>query len=169
MGAKSEFEQFSVPLGHGGVDLDDSELEDHGVVLAFDHLLLAHVLYEGQRRNQCLLLAGKHGQERQVRTPLQIVRRDDLHEQRSVGLAPAHGVATSHEVIRRSRHGRGFAAALFLELLRHLRVVEASVEYLEGGGLNGLGIQGAEGLETCLLYTSPSPRDRQKSRMPSSA
>ena len=24
-------------------------------------------------------------------------------------------------------------------------------------------------LETCLLYTSPSPRDRQKSRMPSSA
>ena len=24
-------------------------------------------------------------------------------------------------------------------------------------------------METCLLYTSPSPRDRQKSRMPSSA
>ena len=24
-------------------------------------------------------------------------------------------------------------------------------------------------IETCLLYTSPSPRDRQKSRMPSSA
>jgi hypothetical protein len=24
-------------------------------------------------------------------------------------------------------------------------------------------------LQTCLLYTSPSPRDRQKSRMPSSA
>ena len=23
--------------------------------------------------------------------------------------------------------------------------------------------------DTCLLYTSPSPRDRQKSRMPSSA
>jgi len=81
MGAESEFEQFSVPLGHGGVDLDDSEFEDHAFVLAFDHLLLAHVLYEGQRRNQCLLLTGKHGQERQVRTPLQIVRRDDLHEQ----------------------------------------------------------------------------------------
>ena len=26
-----------------------------------------------------------------------------------------------------------------------------------------------EPFETCLLYTSPSPRDRQKSRMPSSA
>ena len=25
------------------------------------------------------------------------------------------------------------------------------------------------GSKTCLLYTSPSPRDRQKSRMPSSA
>ena len=25
------------------------------------------------------------------------------------------------------------------------------------------------GLETCLLYTSPSPRDRTRSRMPSSA
>ena len=24
-------------------------------------------------------------------------------------------------------------------------------------------------IENCLLYTSPSPRDRQKSRMPSSA
>ena len=32
-----------------------------------------------------------------------------------------------------------------------------------GGGLAGL----LCGL--CLLYTSPSPRDRQKSRMPSSA
>ena len=27
----------------------------------------------------------------------------------------------------------------------------------------------AVGIDTCLLYTSPSPRDRQKSRMPSSA
>ena len=31
------------------------------------------------------------------------------------------------------------------------------------------GISVVEGLSTCLLYTSPSPRDRQKSRMPSSA
>ena len=30
-------------------------------------------------------------------------------------------------------------------------------------------IPGAETAPTCLLYTSPSPRDRQKSRMPSSA
>ena len=31
----------------------------------------------------------------------------------------------------------------------------------------GLGLE--YGLNICLLYTSPSPRDRQKSRMPSSA
>ena len=30
------------------------------------------------------------------------------------------------------------------------------------------GPQGS-GVETCLLYTSPSPRDRTRSRMPSSA
>ena len=29
--------------------------------------------------------------------------------------------------------------------------------------------QGRAFAQTCLLYTSPSPRDRQKSRMPSSA
>ena len=42
------------------------------------------------------------------------------------------------------------------------RVKEIHREYLEAG---------AQILRTntCLLYTSPSPRDRQKSRMPSSA
>ena len=30
-------------------------------------------------------------------------------------------------------------------------------------------IEPAAEKQTCLLYTSPSPRDRQKSRMPSSA
>ena len=34
-------------------------------------------------------------------------------------------------------------------------------------GLSELGLAGV--LIPCLLYTSPSPRDRQKSRMPSSA
>ena len=30
-------------------------------------------------------------------------------------------------------------------------------------------LDGGKGFLACLLYTSPSPRDRQKSRMPSSA
>ena len=35
--------------------------------------------------------------------------------------------------------------------------------------LNDLGFNSISTPKTCLLYTSPSPRDRQKSRMPSSA
>ena len=31
------------------------------------------------------------------------------------------------------------------------------------------GLSGEEDYESCLLYTSPSPRDRTRSRMPSSA
>ena len=41
------------------------------------------------------------------------------------------------------------------------------VSALEGKKIVIVGC-GAQGLN-CLLYTSPSPRDRQKSRMPSSA
>ena len=37
------------------------------------------------------------------------------------------------------------------------------IEILDGHGITG------DRYENCLLYTSPSPRDRQKSRMPSSA
>ena len=65
----------------------------------------------------------------------------------------------------------------------HVRVVEGNRERTQifegavigrqGGGIGetfsvrkvSFGI----GVESCLLYTSPSPRDRQKSRMPSSA
>ena len=32
-----------------------------------------------------------------------------------------------------------------------------------------VGSGGSRGLEACLLYTSPSPRDKRQSRMPSSA
>ena len=38
----------------------------------------------------------------------------------------------------------------------------------EDAGLKGAEL-GMQDNSTCLLYTSPSPRDRQKSRMPSSA
>ena len=36
-------------------------------------------------------------------------------------------------------------------------------------GVTGWIDAGSQGADPCLLYTSPSPRDRQKSRMPSSA
>ena len=49
-------------------------------------------------------------------------------------------------------------------------ILQASaVDELAGGGAPEFAL-GAIGLTVaCLLYTSPSPRDRQKSRMPSSA
>ena len=34
---------------------------------------------------------------------------------------------------------------------------------------NSYGLSASEVAKTCLLYTSPSPRDRTRSRMPSSA
>ena len=37
------------------------------------------------------------------------------------------------------------------------------------GNNNPVGVSVKDKQDTCLLYTSPSPRDRQKSRMPSSA
>ena len=40
---------------------------------------------------------------------------------------------------------------------------------VEIGGTAVSGIHQGEEYNNCLLYTSPSPRDRQKSRMPSSA
>mgnify|MGYP003324823085 FL=1 len=52
---------------------------------------------------------------------------------------------------------------------------QAHIYYYEGGGpaaLSGAScrlIPGDHGVFTCLLYTSPSPRDRTRSRMPSSA
>ena len=49
--------------------------------------------------------------------------------------------------------------------------LEAVVGY-EGATESGIGWYVSGGptvTHTCLLYTSPSPRDRQKSRMPSSA
>ena len=45
----------------------------------------------------------------------------------------------------------------------------ASKEQVESLGGKFLTVEGSENLETCLLYTSPSPRDKRQSRMPSSA
>ena len=39
----------------------------------------------------------------------------------------------------------------------------------ENGRVESLLFKEGDIVKTCLLYTSPSPRDRQKSRMPSSA
>ena len=45
---------------------------------------------------------------------------------------------------------------------------DADLHVLKAGSIN-IKLESSETNGTCLLYTSPSPRDRQKSRMPSSA
>ena len=60
---------------------------------------------------------------------------------------------------------------LILELLdssMHYKLLLLPELYLGEGYMDGK-IKIHNGTITCLLYTSPSPRDRQKSRMPSSA
>ena len=48
-------------------------------------------------------------------------------------------------------------------------VIEAVVEMIKMNGDSTLPLRAGVASGDCLLYTSPSPRDRQKSRMPSSA
>jgi len=54
-----------------------------------------------------------------------------------------------------------------LHMLKKEGVV-VSIPY-KGTFVNLLGKKDLEDMYTCLLYTSPSPRDRTRSRMPSSA
>ena len=59
---------------------------------------------------------------------------------------------------------------VFQKALREgdLSIIEKDVAAQVAGGANVLDINMGVPL-TCLLYTSPSPRDRTRSRMPSSA
>ena len=73
------------------------------------------------------------------------------------------------------RLGKADERHLFPQMLRAIK--EIKPRYIVGENVRGLvswngGMvfnEVCDDLESCLLYTSPSPRDRQKSRMPSSA
>ena len=58
-----------------------------------------------------------------------------------------------------------------LDTAKAMRALGATVTRDDDGTwrVNGVGTGGFMEPDRCLLYTSPSPRDRQKSRMPSSA
>ena len=59
------------------------------------------------------------------------------------------------------------------EMLVHLKLKEGKLESFMGWMQSdeGMGVRKSVAYpeKTCLLYTSPSPRDRTRSRMPSSA
>ena len=65
-----------------------------------------------------------------------------------------------------------FASVLGGYVLSHGKIA-ALIQPFEvliiGGAALGAFLQANPGYMTCLLYTSPSPRDRTRSRMPSSA
>ena len=82
---------------------------------------------------------------------------------------PSDGVAVDGARIHRVEKTAGPSRTAGEERLRHLTQValQPGVEGEEGGGdlFSGIAPQGCY----CLLYTSPSPRDKRQSRMPSSA
>ena len=98
--------------------------------------------------------------------PVSSMPRTDLA--RYVGLVPQKAYLFSGTVASNLRFGR--TDATDDELWEALRVAQADgfVRSRGDGEAAGLASPIAQG-GTCLLYTSPSPRDRTRSRMPSSA
>ena len=70
------------------------------------------------------------------------------------------------------RSGDGLAPSFALSMWAHVRGLDADSILRAAWSSGRLALPGLPrelGVVPCLLYTSPSPRDRQKSRMPSSA
>ena len=70
-------------------------------------------------------------------------------------------------------HGEGWTSKELEDLVKHYRNIAKTAIYtaINFGGAKRLqaGLKGVGIIVTCLLYTSPSPRDLSTSRMPSSA
>ena len=73
-----------------------------------------------------------------------------------------HGKTTLTAAISKTLHDKGFGGE---EAKSFDQIDNAPEEKERGITINSSHIE----YETCLLYTSPSPRDRTRSRMPSSA
>ena len=67
-------------------------------------------------------------------------------------------------------HLAGSCASLWIDARPQVDLcIDAAVVAMGFDGLWNQQNRDAEQAETCLLYTSPSPRDKRQSRMPSSA
>ena len=85
---------------------------------------------------------------------------------------PGERWAATHQHASQSFTARRHAKARYTRLLDNSRIRQLAdcqlADWTSRGLVNSWTRQLAD-YSTCLLYTSPSPRDRQKSRMPSSA
>ena len=79
----------------------------------------------------------------------------------------AHFEEFVHESVRDGRYKN--ASEVIRAGLRLLEDEEQKYHALKNALQKGIESGLATDFDPCLLYTSPSPRDRQKSRMPSSA
>ena len=88
-------------------------------------------------------------------------------------------ISAGHHALVVAPTGSGKTLAAFLWSIDRLLAAKSPAGSAAGGSPGGTAAPGSSGDDdaaaapdedrTCLLYTSPSPRDRQKSRMPSSA
>ena len=86
--------------------------------------------------------------------------KEKIQELRNSGLAKLEKLVTTDQLSDWHRDFLGRKGELTL-LLKQLGELPAEERPAAGKEVNRI--------KLCLLYTSPSPRDRQKSRMPSSA
>ena len=64
---------------------------------------------------------------------------------------------------------KNFASEVVLLDIKQGYAEGKAMDLMQCASLNGFDTKITGSTNDCLLYTSPSPRDRQKSRMPSSA
>ena len=87
----------------------------------------------------------------------QVIIENDLIDKAVINLSLGAGTPDNHPTIAE-------LAELGVKI-----TVSAGNSYADADGFSPASYGDLENVYTCLLYTSPSPRDRQKSRMPSSA
>ena len=87
------------------------------------------------------------------------------------GLMTGEWMQHFHFISGLPRSGSTLLSAILLQNPRFHAGMTSPVGALFSGVLEqcSAGSEFGAVIDTCLLYTSPSPRDRQKSRMPSSA
>ena len=85
-----------------------------------------------------------------------------INEKVTSAIGTLHSMAAAHQA-----SPTGFEQTQFELFAANLVTSQAAIA--AAGRFNVLPYEDLELFKACLLYTSPSPRDRQKSRMPSSA